>query len=230
LVHNVQNIVNDHKINGGHFEYVYVEHFHKEIIGLSRLFQYLLEDVVNQKYVFFPVRGSLEIILYLEYVLKLAKEDNKKVLEFLSRDMAQIGAAIDAAIPPKEEHSMHKTLKAVGVVNKILKTDFDLTKVKSNTRVFPPIKDLCDKSSLSLKDLDGPNMYHVYVLYSESKHLRLGSQHTVTDDTELTTCWALEYFIEMYIKFYQQLIDINIFSNKYANNLKLIKQSICLNW
>jgi hypothetical protein len=226
----IQNIVNSHKVNGGHLEYAYVEHFHKEIVGLSKLFRYLLEDDLNQKYVFFPIRGSLEIILYLEYVLRLAKEDNKKVLELLSRDMAQIGAAIDVAIPPKEEHSIHKTLKAVGAVNKILKTSFDLSKIKSNTRVFPSIKDLCDKSSLSLKDLKGPSMYHVYVLYSESNHLRLGSQHTFTKDVEINTCWALEYFVEIYIKFYQQLINTNIFSSKYAHGLSAIKQSIGLNW
>jgi len=226
----IQNVVNDHKVNGGHLEYAYIEHFHKEIVGLSKLFQYLLEDEVNQKYVFFPVRGSLEILLYLEHVLKLVKEDDKKVLELLSRDMAQTGAAIDAVIPPKEEHTIHKTLRAVDVVNEILKTTFDLNKIKSNTRVFPPVKDLCDKSSLSLKDLKGPSMYHVYVLYSESNHLRLSSQHTFTKDIEIMTCWALEYFIEIYIKFYQQLIDTNIFSSKHGDDLKIIKQSIGLNW
>lgn len=226
----IQSIVDDHKVNGGHIEYTYVKHFHKEIIGLSKLFQYLLVDAVNQKYVFFPVRGAFEVILYLEHVLKLAKEDDNKVLELLSRDMAQMGAAIDAAIPPKEEHSMHKTLKAVSVVNKILKTNFDLNEIKSNTKVFPSVKDLCDKSSLNLKDWKGPDMYHVYVLYSESNHLRLGSQHTFTDDMEITISWALEYFIEMYIKFHEQLIATGIFPNKYADDLKAIKQSIGVNW
>lgn len=226
----IKNISNQHKTNGGHLEYAYVQHFHKEIIGLSKLFQYLLKDDFNQKYVFFAVRGSFEVIFYLEYVLRLAKEDSHKVLELLSRDMAQIGAAIDVAIPPTEEHDMHKTLKAVSVVNKILKTDFDLAKIKSNTRVFPSIKDLCDKSSLNLKDLKGSGMYSIYALYSESNHLRLGNQHAITDDVDLLTCWALEYFLEIYIKFYQQLIDTKIFPEKYANDLVEIKQSVGMNW
>lgn len=226
----IQNIVNDHKSNGGHLEYAYVEHFHKEIIGLSKLFQYLLKDEFNQKYIFFAVRGSLEVVLYLEYVLRLAKEDSHKVLELLSRDMAQIGAAIDAAIPPKEEHDMHKTLKAVGLVNKILKTNFDLTKVKSNTRVFPSIKDLCDKSSLNLKDQKGAGIYHVYALYSESNHLRLGNQHAITDDIDILTFWALQYFLEIYIKFYQQLIDTKQFPDKYAADLSEIKRSVGMDW
>jgi len=144
--------------------------------------------------------------------------------------MAQIGAAIDVAIPPTEEHGMHKTLKAVGVVNKILKTDFDLTKIKSNTRVFPSIKDLCDKSSLNLKDLKGSGIYNIYALYSESNHLRLGNQHTITDDVDLLTCWALEYFLEIYIKFYEQIINTKLFPDKYADDLVAIKQSVGMNW
>lgn len=226
----IENISNQHKTNGGHLEYAYVQHFHREIMGLSKLFQYLLKDDFSQKYVFFAVRGSLEVILHLEYVLRLTKEDSKKVLELLSRDMAQSGAAIDVAIPPIEEHLMHKTLKAVDVVNKIVKTDFDLTKIKSNTKVFPSIKDLCEKSSLNLKNLRGSSMYSIYALYSESNHLRLGNQHAITDDVDLLTCWALEYFLEIYIKFYQQLIDTKIFPEKYSDDLIAIKQSVGMSW
>lgn len=47
----IRNISNQHKTNGGNLEYAYVEHFHKEIIGLSKLFQYLLKDDFNQKHV-----------------------------------------------------------------------------------------------------------------------------------------------------------------------------------
>lgn len=168
--------------------------------------------------------------MYLEHVLRLAKGDSNKVLELLSRDMAQSGAAIDVAIPPTVEHSMHKTLKAIDVVNKILKTDFDLTKIKSNTRVFPSIKDLCDQSSLNLKNLKESGIYSIYALYSESNHLRLGNQHAITDDVDLLTCWALEYLLEIYIKFYQQLIDTKIFPEKFANDLVTIKQSVGMNW
>lgn len=226
----IDKIYNNHKTNGGHLEYAYVQHFHKEIIGLSKLFQYLLKDDFNQRYVFFAVRGSFEVIFYLEYVLRLAKEDSKKVLEFLSRDMAQIGAALDVAIPPTEEHDMHKILKAVGVVNKILKTDFDLAKIKSNTRVFPSIRDLCDKSSLNLKGLKGSAMYSIYALYSESNHFRLSNQNSITDNIEQLTYHALQFFLEFYIKFYQQLIDTKFFPDKYVSDLLVIKQSVGMNW
>jgi hypothetical protein len=180
--------------------------------------------------VFFPVRGSLEILLYLEHVLRLAKQDKNKILELLSTDMSQMSAAIDDAIPTENEHDIHKTLKKVDIVNKILKTDFDPAKIKSNTRIFPSIKELCIKSSLNLKNLKGSDMYHIYVLYSESNHLRLASQHTFTEDMDFIVCWALEYFLEIYIKFYQQLLDTKIFPDKYASDLAVIKQSMGLNW
>lgn len=230
----IQNIADQHKTNGGHIEYAYVQHFHKEIVGLSKLFHYLLEDNENQKYTFFAVRGSIEILLYLEYVLRLAKEDRdentNKVLSLLSRDMAQIGAAIDSAAPTDKEHDMHKTLKAIHVVNRILDTDFDLEKVKANTRVFPSVRDLCNQSSLNIKDLHEKDIYHIYALYSESNHLRLGSQHAITDDIEILTCWALEYFLEIYIKFYQQLLDTNIFAEEYTNKFNSLKQTVGLSW
>lgn len=226
----IERITVEHKINGEHIEYTYVEHFHQEIIGLSRLFEYLLRDDFNSRYVFFAVRASFEVLLYLEYVLRLAKEDKKRVLELLSKDMTQMGAAIDAAIPSNEEHHMHKMLKNVALVNKIVKTDFSADKIKANTKVFPTIKELCDKSSLNLKDFKGDEMYHIYTLYSESNHLRLGNQYSISEDVELLNCWALEYFLEIYIKFYEQLLDTKLFSNEYIDNLKTIRQSVGINW
>lgn len=230
----IQNIANQHKTNGGHIEYAYVQHFHKEIVGLSKLFHYLLKDSENQKYTFFAVRGAIEILLYLEYVLRLAKEDrdenSNKVLNLLSKNMAQIGAAIDSVAPTDEEHNIHKILKAVHVVNKILKTDFDLEKVKANTWAFPSVRDLCNQSSLNIKDLHGKDIYHIYALYSESNHLRLGSQHAITDDIEILTCWALEFFLEIYIKFYEQLLNTDTYTKEYTEKLNSLKQSVGLNW
>jgi hypothetical protein len=162
----------------------------------------------------------------LEYVLLLAKEDSKKVLSLLSKDMAQIVALSNSASTAKEDHNIYETLKQVDIVNRIVKTDFDISKVKSNTKVFPPIKELCEKSFLNLKDSKGSDMYNIYVLYSESNHVRLGSQHTITGDADLLTCWALEYFLEIYIKFYQQLIDTKAFPDKLANDLVAIRQSV----
>lgn len=226
----IKDISEKHKIHGGHIEYSYITHFSKEIIGLSKLLQYLLDDPNNKKYSFFVVRSSIEILLHLEHVIRLAKEDDKKVLSLLSKDMAQSVASIDLAIPTDKNHSMHKTIAKVNLVNKILKTDFNLEKIKSNTRIFPDIKSLCTQSKLRIKDSIGIDMYHVYAMYSESNHLRLGSPHSITEDQDILDCSALEYFIEIYIKFYQQILDTNIFSKDYKNKLDSIKGQLGLTW
>ncbi|MFA5737136.1 MAG: hypothetical protein WCX70_02880 [Candidatus Paceibacterota bacterium] len=225
----IKKIVDDHKVNGGHLEYVYVQHFQKEIVGLSNLFQYLLKDDKNQKYTFFAVRGSFEVLLYLEYVLRLKDEDDNKILELFSKDMAQSASALNDAIPTDKDHLMNKTIGKIAIVNKILETDFNLEKIKSNTRPFPDIRSLCNKSSLKIKDSAGSDMYHLYSMYSESNHLRLGSQHAITEDISILTLFAIEYFLEIYIKFYQLLLDTNIYSDEYRNKLNEIKTSIGLN-
>lgn len=224
----IQNIKNKHKTKGGHIEYAYIGHFHDEIIGLSKLFQYLLENKTNKKYVFFPVRASIEILLYSEYVFNIAKLDDKQVLSLLSKDMAQSVASINSAAPADNNHPMHVTIKKIAIVNKLLKTNFDLTKIKSNTRVFPNIRTLCEQSHLNLKDSYGADIYHIYAMYSESNHLRLGSPYSTSNDIDNDICWALEYFIEIYIKFYEQILNTDMFSEEYTKDLNLIKQSLGL--
>ena len=218
----IQGVVEKHKREGSNIEFAYVEHFHNEIIGLSKLFQYLLKNEENRKYVFFPVRASIEVLLTLEHVLELSKQGGDKVLSLLSKDMAQSVAALDEASPTDPSHKMHSTIRMMGVANKIIKTDFDLEKIKSNTKVFPDIRSLCNKSNLSLKDLKGGDIYHIYKMYSESNHLRLTNHHSISNDANLD-CWALEYFIEIYIRFYELILNTGIFPTHFVEKLNSIK-------
>jgi len=112
----IQQVVDKHKKEGGNLEYVYVEHFHKEIRGLSALFQYLLGHEKNKKYVFFAVRASVEILLYLEYVLRLSKLGGNEILSLLSKDMAQSAAAVNQAASTDDGHPIHATLKKIALV------------------------------------------------------------------------------------------------------------------
>lgn len=218
----IQKVVDRHKIEGGNLEYIYVEHFHKEIRGLSALFQYLLKDPNNKKYVFFPVRAAIEFLLYLEYVLKLKRSDNNQILKLLSTDLAQSVAALNEAVTKKEDDLMNSTLGNIGAANKILNTGFDLLKIKPNTKPFPDIRSLCDQSSLSLKDSQGSAIYNVYRLYSESSHLRLSNSYSISKEIDRDICWALEYFIEINIKFYEQILDAGSFPDEFRSSLKAI--------
>ena len=112
------------------------------------------------------------------------------------------------------------------MANKILKTGFDLSRVKSNTKPFPNVRSLCDKSQLSLKDSQGSDIYHLYRAYSESNHLRLGNEYSISKDIDIDICWALEYFIEIYIKFYEQIINFGSFPDEFGEKLALIKKSL----
>lgn len=224
----IQRIVDRHKVEGGDLEYVYVEHFHKEMRGLSSLFQYLLKDIENKKYVFFPVRASIEVMLYLEYVLKLANSDDNEVLKLLSTDLAQSAAAINDAAPTDEDNLMDLNVRKIGVVNKILNTTFDQAKIKPNTKPFPDVRTLCNESTLALKDFQAAAMYHIYRLYSESNHLRLSNSYSISQELDTDICWAMEYFIEIYIKFYEQILTTEDFPSEHVTSLVEIKRQLGL--
>jgi hypothetical protein len=226
----IEKIGNEHKLSGGHLEFAYIEHFHKEITGLSDLFQYLVKDASQERYVFFAVRGSIEILLHLEYVLRLAREGDSKVFELLSKDLAQSAAAAQAAAPSEHEDALSRGVKALSTMNRLLETGSDIDAIKSNTKIFPDMRTLCSQSRLNLKDAKGADMYHVYALYSESNHLRLSSQHAITSDVGVLTNWALQYFIEIYIKFYQQILETDKFDAIFGDELAKLKRDIGISW
>jgi hypothetical protein len=65
---------------------LYATHYLKEFLDLSKLVHLLVLGESN-KFIFYPLRSSFEIILLAEYVLRLSSD---KVFNLLSRDLAQI--------------------------------------------------------------------------------------------------------------------------------------------
>lgn len=212
-------------------EYAYVEHFESEVQGLLRLTLYLLEDNFNSKYVFFAVRASFEALLYLEYVFQLAEDDKNEVLILLSKDVAQMSASSDRSLLKYGiGNSFQKILEQYDLANKVAGTGFDLRQVDAKTNPFPSIYNLCLKSKINIKDFQKENLYNIYALYSESAHLRLGGQHSIGDDPLITTGYALEYFVEIFVKFYQLIIDTSGFYSESGEELEDIKNEIGLSW
>ena len=112
-----------------------------------------------------------ELILKSEYLIRLKKEgSDKELLSLLCKDMASAMSALDDAVGTGEENPAADTLRKIHVINKLLGTDFDLEKIKSNTPTFPKIKDLCEKSSICIKDYCGEKLYHFYVQWSWNNH------------------------------------------------------------
>lgn len=196
-----QVISTKHKIKGGYLEFVYLEHYLKEIVAISNLFQHLYKDKKTKKFLFLANRMLFEILLKSEYIIQLKnKGDNNKILSLMSKDVASAMAALDEAVDTTKNNSAKETLMNINVVNKILGTGFDLEKIKSNTKTFPDVKSLCNNSKLCLKDYCGKKLWHIYVEFSWCSHSRLGSTFHIEKHFDYEINYQTEFFIEIYLK------------------------------
>jgi hypothetical protein len=200
------DINSQHKCNGVHIEYAYLKHFLQEALDISALFQQIFDNECTKKFLPISNRMMLEILLRAEYVIRLKKQDSDKVLSLLSKDMASVMSALDEAVGTPNTNPAKNTLKKLDVANKKLGTDFDLDKIKSNTTVFPAVKDLCNKSKICLKDYCGEKMYHYYSMWSWSSHSRLGNNSPLEGDGfGKVVNNHMECFLELYLKLLQLL-------------------------
>lgn len=196
-----RDIHKHHQSGGGHLEYAYLEHFLSESEDVSYLFQLLFNDQRTQKFLPIANRMLFELILKSEYLIRLKKEgSDKELLSLLCKDMASAMSALDDAVGTGEENPAADTLRKIHVINKLLGTDFDLEKIKSNTPTFPKIKDLCEKSSICIKDYCGEKLYHFYVQWSWNNHSRLGNDFSLEKNLDYLLNNQVECFIEMYLK------------------------------
>lgn len=195
-----ENISTQHKENGGHIEYAYLEHFLQESLNVSYLFQHLFSDE-NTK-IFLPVANRMlfEILMHTEYILRLKEEGDHALLSFLSKDMASIMSALDDAVGSSDNNPANETLLKLDAVNKSLKTDFDLDKIKPSTQTFPNIKSLFEKSQFCIKDYFGSKLYHYYVKWSWNNHSRLGNTFVLEKNSDQLLNNHVECFVEMSLK------------------------------
>jgi hypothetical protein len=183
-----------------HIEYVYLNHFLRESLNVSYLFQSLFSDE-NTK-IFLPVANRMlfEILMHTEHILRLNKEGDNILLSFLSKDMASIMSALDDAVGSSDNNPASETLLKLGIANKLQKTDFDLDKIKPNTPTFPNIKNLCEKSQFCIKDYCGSKLYHYYVQWSWNNHSRLGNTFVLEKNSDKLLNNHVECFVEIYLK------------------------------
>jgi hypothetical protein len=196
-----KSISKNHKTSGRHIEYVYLENFLNESEDVSYMFQFLFSNQRTKKFLPVASRMLFEVLLKNEYLIRLKNKGNDKdVLSLLSRDMASVMSALDEAVDSEERNPVSETLVSLGMINKLLGTDFDLSKIKSNTKTFPTIKDLCCESSICIRDYCGDNLYHYYVQWSWNNHSRLGNNFHLEKSLEYSVNIEVESFLEMYLK------------------------------
>ena len=192
-----EDISTQHKVSGGYIEYAYLEHFLDESIDVSSLFQHLFSNQNTKRFLAIPNRMMFETILKVEYLIRVKNEgDDNVILSLLSKDMAAMMSSLDEAVGNSENNQAKSTLIKMNIANKILKTDFDLDKIKPNTKTFPNIKDLCERSHICIKDYCGERLWHYYVMWSWDNHSRIGSKFMMKDNSDYLTNNQAECFIE----------------------------------
>lgn len=213
-------ISNKHKANGGYLEYAYLEHFLEESLDISLLFQHLFTNEGTRRFLAIPNRMMFETILKVEYLIRVKNEgDDNVILSLLSKDMAAMMSSLDEAVGNSENNQAKSTLIKMNIANKILKTDFDLDKIKPNTKTFPNIKDLCERSHICIKDYCGERLWHYYVMWSWDNHSRIGSKFMMKDNSDYLTNNQAECFIEMYLK-NLRLLSIHSGSTKLQESIQ----------
>src|SRR3989344_9178475 len=127
LLQKIKNHVDiDQKENAenGRYEFAYVKYYLAEILSLLNLSIYLLKHDIFRKYVYFPARLIMEIVLQLEHVYSVK---NKKGLNSVRRtffkDIA-ISAKSSLALPGEGSKNVIKNhLSFLDVASKILRID-----------------------------------------------------------------------------------------------------------
>ena len=142
-----------------------------------------------------------EISLKIEYIIHLKKEEkDNEIMSLLSKDMASMMSALDEAVGSSDNNPAKDTLLKLNIINKILKTDFDLNKIKSNTPTFPKVKDMCNRSQICIKNYCGDKLWHYYVMWSWNNHSRLGNEFSLEKNSDYLLNNNIECFIELYVK------------------------------
>jgi|SRR3989344_2732789 len=206
-IKNQTDLDQNENAENGHYEFAYVKYYLAEMSSLLNFSAYLLEHNTFRKYIYFPTRLIMEIILQLEHVYSVKKRKGANgVRRLFFKDIAISGKS-SLALPGeggKDKISSH--LSFLNIASKILRLDFktDDVSAKSNR----DIKSLCDKSNIVIKKCTGSDLYSFYEILSESSHanvVNIGVSNSVND--EIGAMGIFEIGIELLIRFCEMVIN-----------------------
>lgn len=201
------NIDKKKNAENGQMEFAYVEYYLAEVSSLLNLSVYLLEHSAFRKYVYFPARLIMEIVLQLEHIYSVK---NKKGIDAVRRlffkDIA-ISAKSSLVLPGEGgKDKIRNNLNLLNIASKILKLDFKTDDVSEKSG--RDIKTLCDKSDIVVKNCTRSDLYDFYKILSESSHsnvVSIGASNSENDNVgslsifEISTELAIR-FCEIVIK------------------------------
>lgn len=190
----------------GYWEFAYLEYYLKEIVSLLELSKHLQAHDSFRKYVHFPARLIMEIVLQMEHVYYVKNKKGQKAVNcLLLKDLTKSGKASLGKPGDGGKNIIKNYIGLFDIAAKILRLDFISSNVseKSNR----DIKSLCKKSCIIVKKCEGDDLYHFYETFSELSHANIAdigaNNHSSEDIRELT---ILEIIIELAIRFSEMVV------------------------
>lgn len=216
------NVDKKNNAKNGYWEFAYLEYYLKEVISLLEFSIYLQTHNSFRKYVHFPARQIMEIVLQMEHIYFVKnKKGQKAVKRILLKDLTKSGKASLGKPGDGGKDTIKSYISLFDIASKILRLDFMSSNVseKSNRS----IKSLCEKSCIIVKKCTGDDLYHFYEAFSELSHANIAdiavNNHSGEDIRELS---ILEISIEFAIRFSEMAVKESNYTqmNSDMHNLK----------
>jgi hypothetical protein len=215
----------DHKENSknGRMDFAYAEYYIEELVQLLNFSIYVLEHNEFRKYIHFPIRLIMEILLQMEHVYSVKKKKGLKGVQRLMFKDITSSSKRALALPGDKGGGKIKTyLRLLNFASRILKLDFltDHVSELSDTN----IKSLCEKSTLVIKKTTGADLHHFYSALSESSHANfatIGASNV--GDINGQAFETYEIGIELAIRFCEMVITESKYT-KLDEDIKELKR------
>jgi len=208
----------------GYWEFAYLEYYLKEIVSLLELSMHLQAHDSFRKYMHFPARMIMEIVLQMEHVYCVKnKKGQKAVKRLLLKDITKSGKASLGRPGDGGNDTIKNYMGLFDIAGKILHLDFISSNVSERSN--RNIKTLCGKSHIIVKKCTGDGLYHFYEAFSELLHANIAdigaNQHSSEDIRELN---IFEVSIELAIRFSEMVVKESNYTqmNYDIQNLKRI--------
>lgn len=205
----------------GRYDFAYVKYYLAEVSSLLNLSVYLLKHDTFRKYTYFPARQIMEIVLQLEHVYSVKNmEGLDGVRRIFFKDIA-ISIKSTLALPGDSGKDKLEThLSLLDIASMILKLDFKTEDISAKSK--RGIKFLCGKSSVTIKQHTGAELYSFYEVLSESSHanvVNIGASESAND--QIGSLNIFEISIELAIRFCEMVINESTYEQLNADVINL---------